>query len=152
MSDELVNVQNGAASKLKTAKNPKEITSEEWKSILEPLELHVTRESGTEQAFSGKFDKYFEKDGEYHCLCCGAKLFDSDTKFNSGCGWPAFFKSFNNDENIVRLLDTSHGRIRTEVRCKKCDAHLGHVFDDGPQERGGERYCINSCSINFIKN
>ncbi|OZC09494.1 methionine-R-sulfoxide reductase [Onchocerca flexuosa] len=129
--------------------DPKQVTSEEWKKVLTPLEYSVAREGGTERPFSGKFDKHFES-GLYVCRCCGAQLFKSDAKFKSGCGWPAFSKSVDNDLNIVRLKDTSMGMERVEVRCKQCNAHLGHVFDDGPKETG-ERYCINSCSIDFEK-
>ncbi|VDK72458.1 unnamed protein product [Onchocerca ochengi] len=129
--------------------DPKQITSEEWKKVLTPLEYSVAREGGTERPFSGKFDKHFES-GLYVCRCCGAQLFKSDAKFKSGCGWPAFSKSVDNDLNIVRLKDTSMGMERVEVRCKQCNAHLGHVFNDGPNETG-ERYCINSCCIDFEK-
>uniref|UniRef100_A0AAF5DA94 Peptide-methionine (R)-S-oxide reductase n=1 Tax=Strongyloides stercoralis TaxID=6248 RepID=A0AAF5DA94_STRER len=138
----------GGLDKLNTKKNPKEISDNEWKNVLSPDEYHVTRESGTEPKFSGEYDKFF-KPGKYTCKCCGIDLFLSENKFDSGCGWPAFDKSVGEDLNIIRLEDTSYGRIRTEVRCKNCNAHLGHVFDDGPKNTTGERYCINSVSINF---
>ncbi|KIH62871.1 methionine-R-sulfoxide reductase [Ancylostoma duodenale] len=105
--------------------------------------------AGTEPPFSGAYDKFFEK-GRYVCVCCGAELFNSDSKYWAGCGWPAFSKSVDNDMNIVRIEDNSLGMKRTEVRCKKCNAHLGHVFDDGPKETG-ERYCINSVCMAFEK-
>ncbi|CAG9534582.1 unnamed protein product [Cercopithifilaria johnstoni] len=129
--------------------NPQQVTPEEWRKVLTPLEYSIAREGGTERPFSGKFDKHF-KSGLYVCRCCGAQLFKSDAKFDSGCGWPAFSKSVDNDLNIVRLKDNSMGMERVEVRCKQCNAHLGHVFDDGPKETG-ERYCINSCCIDFEK-
>uniref|UniRef100_A0A915E6T6 Peptide-methionine (R)-S-oxide reductase n=1 Tax=Ditylenchus dipsaci TaxID=166011 RepID=A0A915E6T6_9BILA len=117
------------------------------KMMLSTEEYNVARQGGTEPAFTGKFDKHF-KAGKYTCLCCGADLFVSESKYNSGCGWPAFSKSIESDKNIVRIHDTSYGMERTEVRCRQCNAHLGHVFDDGPKETG-ERYCINSISLNF---
>lgn len=135
--------------KLGTARDPKQVTQSEWKKVLPPETYEVARNSGTEPAFSGAFDKFFEK-GCYVCLCCGAELFNSDSKYWSGCGWPAFSKSIDNDLNIVRLPDNSHGMERVEVRCKKCDAHLGHVFEDGPKETK-ERYCINSVCMAFKK-
>ncbi|KAH7731109.1 peptide methionine sulfoxide reductase msrB [Aphelenchoides avenae] len=138
-----------AIKKLDAAKDPKQVTDDEWKKVLSPDAYNVTREAGTEPAFSGKYDKFFQP-GKYTCLCCGADLFVSDAKYWSGCGWPAFSKSVEQDKNIVRITDTSYGMERTEVRCKQCNAHLGHVFDDGPAETG-ERYCINSCSIDFVK-
>uniref|UniRef100_A0A0M3I584 Peptide-methionine (R)-S-oxide reductase n=1 Tax=Ascaris lumbricoides TaxID=6252 RepID=A0A0M3I584_ASCLU len=141
--------KGGVILKLGKNKDPKEVSADEWKSAMSPLEYSVTREAGTERAFTGKYDKHFEE-GEYSCFCCGAKLFKSDAKYWSGCGWPAFSKSIDNDLNIVRIKDYSLGMERTEVRCKQCNAHLGHVFDDGPKETG-ERYCINSCSLDFIK-
>ena len=105
-------------------------TEEEWKEILTPLQYHVTREKGTEKPFTGKFDSFFEP-GTYTCVACGNELFKSDTKFNSGCGWPSF-SDIKNEKNIRLLRDTSHGMIRTEVTCARCAAHLGHVFEDGP--------------------
>uniref|UniRef100_A0A0N4V5G3 Peptide-methionine (R)-S-oxide reductase n=1 Tax=Enterobius vermicularis TaxID=51028 RepID=A0A0N4V5G3_ENTVE len=145
----LSDICKGAFSKLNINKTPKEVTDEEWKKVLTPEQYEITRESGTEKPFSGKYDKFFEN-GIYHCVCCGAQLFKSDAKYNSGCGWPAFSKSVDNDLNITRIKDFSNGMERTEVRCKQCNAHLGHVFGDGPKETG-ERYCINSGSIDFAK-
>ncbi|VDM65472.1 unnamed protein product, partial [Strongylus vulgaris] len=135
--------------KLDGVKDPKEVSEEEWKKVLPAEVFDVARNAGTEAPFTGAYDKFFEK-GRYVCLCCGAELFNSDSKYWSGCGWPAFSKSVDNDMNIVRLPDNSLGRQRTEVRCKKCNAHLGHVFDDGPEETG-ERYCINSVCMAFEK-
>uniref|UniRef100_A0A0N5AJZ0 Peptide-methionine (R)-S-oxide reductase n=1 Tax=Syphacia muris TaxID=451379 RepID=A0A0N5AJZ0_9BILA len=140
----------GAISKFCLEKElPGEITNEDWKKVLTPEQYYVTRECGTEKPFSGQYNKFFEP-GVYHCVCCGAELFLSAAKYNSGCGWPAFSRSIGEDQNIIRLKDNSFGMERTEVRCKQCNAHLGHVFDDGPKETG-ERYCINSVSINFTK-
>ncbi|KAI1729454.1 selR domain-containing protein [Ditylenchus destructor] len=129
-------------------KDPKDVSDQEWKNVLSPEAYDVTRQGGTEPAFTGKYDKHF-KPGRYTCVCCGADLFISDHKYHSGCGWPAFFNSIDGDKNIVRIHDTSYGMERTEVRCRQCNAHLGHVFDDGPKETG-ERYCINSVSIDFV--
>uniref|UniRef100_A0A915EFU0 Peptide-methionine (R)-S-oxide reductase n=1 Tax=Ditylenchus dipsaci TaxID=166011 RepID=A0A915EFU0_9BILA len=130
-------------------KDPKQITNDQWKKVLSPEEYNVTRQSGTEAPFTNHFENHFVP-GKYTCLCCGADLFVSDYKYHSGCGWPSFSKSVEQDKNIVRLPDDSiPGRHRTEVRCKKCDAHLGHVFQDGPKDSTGERYCINSVAINF---
>ena len=119
----------------------------EYKQRLTDLQYHVTRENGTEAAFSGIYWNE-EGDGKYSCLCCGHNLFNSEMKFDSGCGWPSFHSELD-DASIIRLEDNSHGRVRTELRCSKCDAHLGHVFNDGPVQFGGERYCINSASIDF---
>ncbi|KAI1710355.1 selR domain-containing protein [Ditylenchus destructor] len=130
--------------------DPKQIPDEQWKKVLKPEEYDVTRHAGTEKPFTGHFENHFEP-GEYRCLCCGAELFVSDAKYHSGCGWPSFSESVGKDKNIVRLPDNSiPGRPRTEVKCKQCDAHLGHVFNDGPKDKTGERYCINSVAINFI--
>ncbi|CAJ0579881.1 unnamed protein product, partial [Mesorhabditis spiculigera] len=129
------------------AEDASKVSDEDWKTALAPEVYEVTRKAGTEPAGSGAYDKFFDK-GRYICVCCGSELFNSDSKFWSGCGWPAFSKSTDNDMNIKRIPDLSYGIERTEVRCKTCDAHLGHVFEDGPEETG-ERYCINSVSMTF---
>jgi len=121
----------------------------EWRSRLTTLQYHVTRESGTEMPNTG-IHNMEERDGCYNCLCCGHLLFTSEMKYHSGCGWPAFHTE-HQDAGIKRLEDRAHGMARVEVRCGSCDAHLGHVFHDGPSEFGGERYCINSASMDFIQ-
>jgi len=120
-------------------------SEEEWKKQLSPEAFHVCRQHGTEAPFSGKYND-FKRDGFYRCTCCNAPLFTSDTKFNSGTGWPSYFEAI--EDSIVEIKDNSHGMIRIEVRCAQCDAHLGHVFPDGP-EPTGMRYCINSVCLNF---
>ena len=117
----------------------------DWKKKLTKEQYHVLREKGTERPFTGKFDKFFEK-GRYTCAACGQVLFTSETKYDSGCGWPAFFEA--NKDNISTKEDNVLGMQRIEVMCKKCGGHLGHVFDDGP-EPTGKRYCINSVALEF---
>lgn len=120
-------------------------TDKDWKEILSPEAYHILREKGTERAFTGKYDKHFEK-GVYVCAGCSMELFDSSSKFNSHCGWPSFDSALN--EKVSELKDTSHGMIRVEIVCSNCGGHLGHVFPDGPTQTG-LRYCVNSLSLDF---
>lgn len=122
-------------------------TEDEWQTKLSSKAFHVLRQQGTERAFSGQFDKHFKK-GTYVCAGCQLPLFQSETKYNSGCGWPAFYDKLQ-QEHIVEIKDYSFGMERIEVRCARCDGHLGHVFEDGPRPTG-LRYCINSASLEFI--
>ncbi len=130
--------------------NKIEKSEEEWKKDLTPEQYAVLREKGTEPAFTGKYVGNHE-DGIYACAACGQQLFDSNTKFDSGTGWPSFTDPMNL-EHVELREDNEYGMLRTEVVCKRCGSHLGHVFDDGPVDKGGKRYCINSCALNFEKN
>ena len=121
-------------------------TDAEWRAQLDPTQYQVARHAATERAFTGKFWDHF-KDGTYRCVGCGAVLFDSEAKFDAGCGWPSYSSAIV-DGRVERVVDESHGMRRVEVRCANCGSHLGHVFDDGP-EPTGERFCINSAAIDF---
>ena len=123
-------------------------TDAEWKASLTPEQYRVARQKGTERPFTGEYWDN-EAEGTYRCIGCGTPLFESDTKFDAGCGWPSFTKPIQEDR-IKEKLDLSHGMVRTEVRSQKADSHLGHVFEDGPKDKGGLRYCINSAALRFI--
>jgi len=123
-------------------------TDKQWVKELSPEQYRVLRQCGTEPPFSGKYVN-FKEDGYYYCAACGAKLFSSDTKYDSGSGWPSFYAAADSS-NIEEVLDKSHGMIRTEIKCKKCGGHLGHLFNDGPNPTG-MRYCVNSAALDFKK-
>jgi peptide-methionine (R)-S-oxide reductase len=127
---------------------PREVrkTDAEWRAQLDATQYQVARQAGTERAFSGKYWDHWQA-GQYNCVGCGTPLFESSTKFDAGCGWPSYSEPINSTV-IDRIEDRSFGMVRIEVRCNKCGSHLGHVFDDGPAPTG-ERFCINSASIDF---
>ena len=128
-------------------KDTSKMTEEDWKKKLTSEEFHFLRQKGTERAFTGKYNTN-KKTGIYYCAACAAPLFDSESKYDSGSGWPSFFQPIS-DQNILTENDKSHGMIRTEIMCNNCGGHLGHLFDDGPQDKTGLRYCLNSGSLNF---
>jgi peptide-methionine (R)-S-oxide reductase len=121
-------------------------SEDEWRTLLNPMQYQVTRQAATERPFTGQHWDRFDE-GQYRCVGCGEVLFASETKFDAGCGWPSYFQAIN-AEVVERVVDSSHGMVRVEVRCNTCGSHLGHVFPDGPLPTG-ERYCINSASIAF---
>lgn len=123
-------------------------TEAEWKASLTPQEYYVLREKGTDRPGDSGYTKHFEK-GTYHCRACDAQLFESGTKYESHCGWPSFDDAIPGTIDLTK--DSTLGMIRTEITCKKCDGHLGHIFDDGPKETTGKRYCVNTSSIKFVK-
>jgi len=135
-------------------KNKKEMTKkvtkteEEWKKILTPQQYFVLRQKGTDAPSEGGLTSHFGK-GTYHCAACDNKLFESNSKFESHCGWPSFDDAIKG--TVKYVSDKSHGMIRTEIICATCDSHLGHIFEDGPKETTGQRYCVNTTSIKFVK-
>ncbi|KAF1852704.1 hypothetical protein Lal_00008846 [Lupinus albus] len=136
-----MSVSTARCKHMSNQRNPDDL-----KKNLTEMQFYVTQNHGTEPPFTGRL-LHNKRDGVYHCLVCDAPLFNSQTKFDSGCGWPSFYEPVS-DEAIRYLTDASHGMVRTEIRCGNCDAHLGHVFPDGPQPTG-ERFCVNSASMSF---
>jgi methionine-R-sulfoxide reductase len=122
-------------------------TEAQWKEQLTEEQFYIIRKKGTDRPYTGKYDQHWEE-GTYECAACGNELFTSNTKFDAGCGWPSFYEALDKTK-IVEKPDYSHGMKRIEILCAKCGGHLGHVFDDGPSDKGGLRYCVNSTSLQF---
>ena len=139
----VITAQENTSMKKKVTK-----TDKEWKEVLSAQEYYVLREKGTDRPGDGGYTKHFEK-GTYHCAACDAQLFESGTKYESHCGWPSFDDSIEGSVEFV--LDKTHGMMRTEIICTNCEGHLGHIFDDGPADTTGKRYCVNTTSIRFKK-
>jgi peptide-methionine (R)-S-oxide reductase len=144
------NKSNPKTASVNTTETPNfvNLSDEEWAKRLKPEEYRVLRQHGTERPYTGEYDQHWEA-GTYVCKGCGADLFTSKTKFDAGCGWPSFYEGIDKSK-IKEVLDKSFGMTRVEVRCARCDGHLGHVFNDGPKPTG-MRYCINSVSLGFVK-
>jgi peptide-methionine (R)-S-oxide reductase len=146
----LLSLHQTKAQKTTTTSNPEKVvkTAQEWRAVLTANQYHILREKGTERAYSGEYWDNHAK-GTYVCGGCGLPLFSSETKFESGTGWPSFYQPLSKNA-VKEVTDRSYGMIRTEVTCNRCDGHLGHVFDDGPQPTG-LRYCMNSGALKFVK-
>jgi peptide-methionine (R)-S-oxide reductase len=147
-NDTMQEKENKPAIYSKTDKSKVEMPDAEWQKVLSPEVFFIARQKGTERPWTSKYEKFAEK-GTYYCAACGNALFQSDTKFESGCGWPSFYEPISKT-SIINTPDNSHGMVRTEVQCGRCKAHLGHVFDDGPPPTG-LRYCINGVILDFEK-
>ena len=145
----ITTIQSYSQEKIKNKMSKKVTkTEEEWKKELTPQQYFVLRQKGTDTPSEGGLTAHFEK-GTYHCAACDAQLFESNSKFESHCGWPSFDNAIKGTVNYV--VDKTHGMIRTEIICASCESHLGHIFDDGPKETTGQRYCVNTTSIKFVK-
>ena len=144
----ILSIQSINAQDNKTMSKTIDKTEAEWKEILSPEQYRILREKGTDIPGDGGYTKHFEK-GTYHCAACDAQLFESGTKYESHCGWPSFDDAI--EGSVSYVVDRSYGMIRTEIICSRCAGHLGHIFDDGPQDTTGKRYCVNTTSLRFVK-
>ena len=133
---------------LDPAIDPSTLSRDEWRAILSPIEFAILRESATERPGQGRY-LYETRPGAFHCAGCGQKLYGAQHKFHSGCGWPSFFQEIE-DDALTTIIDTTHGMVRTEMRCSRCDGHMGHIFKDAPQTPTGTRHCVNGYAIMFV--